>query len=292
MDEPLPPTGPRAETATVRRSDEGSPLVVGRRAVARVAVGCVLCLLSLFVVRTYVRAYDPVVGWTRMIFFGGTFEDHTLPRLRRLAHYTETGEAGRWGYDGQFYAQMAIDPSLRDPGFDRALDMPAYRARRIGLPAAVFLLGGGKPRRILQMYALSNLFFWFVLLGAMCSLLRPSGLRSLLCLSAGVLCLGAVASMERSLIDLPAAAVLFAGLAAARTWGGPALLAAAVLTRETSLLAAGGFWDGRPPWRGGAWKRLLVLSAAALVPLALWMLYVNGRFGLHAAVDDPHVPPG
>ncbi len=239
----------------------------------------VVCLLSAFVVRTYVQAYDPVYGWTKLIFFGQDFAAHTLPRLQNVKHYTETSEGGHGGYDGQFYAQMAIDPSLRDPTFLQSLDMPAYRARRIGLPAAAFVLGGGKPRRVLQAYALGNLLFWFVLLGALCRLLRPRTLPALLCLAGACLCSGTIASMERSLIDLPAAALLFAGLALG-SLGGYGLLAAAALTRETSVLGAAGFWDGRLPWReGGSWRRLFAAATAAVVPLGLWLLYVNHHLG-------------
>ena len=239
----------------------------------------VVCLLSAFVVHAYAQAYDPVYGWTKIIFFGQDFAARTLPRLQNVKHYTETSEGGHGGYDGQFYAQMAIDPSLRDPAMPASLDMPAYRARRIGLPAASFVLGGGKPRRIVQVYALANGLFWFVLLWALCRLLRPRTLHALLCLAGACLCSGTIASMQRSLVDLPAAALLFAGLALG-SLGGYGLLAAAALTRETSVLAAAGFWDGRLPWRGGgSWRRLFAAAAMAVVPLGLWLLYVNRVLG-------------
>ena len=273
--EPPAPTPPRQE------ADRSLTivLVVSPRLLRSALVFLVVCGLCAFVVRTYALAYDPVYGWTKMIVFGQDFADRTLPRLQRLTHYTETSEGGHGGYDGQFYAQLALDVSLRDPEFARSLDMPAYRARRIGLPATAFVLGGFKPRRVLQAYALGNLFFWFVLLGALYRLLRPRTVRALLCLCGGCLCSGAIASMERSLVDLPTTALLVAGLAAG-SLGGYALLAAAALTRETSVLAAAGFWDGRLPWReGGSWKRGLAVLAAAAVPLAAWLLYVNFRLG-------------
>ena len=251
----------------------------------------VCALLVLFVAQAYLRAYDPAFGWTRMIVFGGAYTAQSLPRLQKQPHFAETNQYGLYGYDGQFYAQLAIDPSLRDPDMARALDMPAYRARRIGLPAAAFVLGAAKPRRVLTAYALANGLFWLVLLVAFCRLLRPRTRGALLCLAAGTLCTGVVASMARSLVDLPAAALLFAGLAAGARGGGPGWLAAAALTRETSLLAVAGLWDGRAPWRDGSWKRLLGILAAATIPLGLWLIYVNAHLGHDTAAGVGNFGP-
>ena len=252
--------------------DDHFIVVIIRWRVTRAVVVAVAVALSLLCLRTYRRAYDPVYGWTRMISFGGQSAPDALPRLQRLTHYvTPPGDPGA---DGQFYAQMALDPSLRDPGFDAALDNPTYRARRIGLPAVAFVLGGGKPRRILQAYALANLFFWFALLGGLLRLLRPATGRALLCLCAALLGYGVVASMELSVTDLPAAALLFAALALGASWGGYGTLAAAALTRETSALAVLGALNRRQPVRRNA-----ALLLVGLVPLGLWTLYVLHRFG-------------
>ncbi len=243
--------------------------------------------LSLFVLRAYARAYDPAFGWTRMIAFGSAFTDHTLPRLQRTAHYVNPRPGARMGYDGQFYAQLALDPSLLDPAFDNALDLPAYRARRIGLPALAFAAGLGKPRWILQVYALSNLFFWFVLSGTFVWLRKPRTVPALLCLCAVLLGNGVLASMERSLIDLPAAALILAGQLVG-SWGGCALLAGALLTRETSLLAAPGFLDFRRPRDAAAWKKGLVMLAVVVVPLAAWLVDVRLRFGASQDAVTPY----
>ena len=104
-----------------------------------------LCL-SLFVLRTYYRDDDPRFGWTRMIFFGQNFAADTLPRLQRTPHYIHALTDSPGGYDGQFYAQEAIDPSLRDPAFDGALDNPAYRARAASAcPPYRFASAGANP---------------------------------------------------------------------------------------------------------------------------------------------------
>ena len=50
------------------------------------------------------------------------------------------------GYDGQFYAQLAVDPLLQSPGIENALDAPAYRARRILLSWTAYVFGFRTPR--------------------------------------------------------------------------------------------------------------------------------------------------
>ena len=52
------------------------------------------------------------------------------------------------GYDGQFYAQIALDPTLRNPGLKDACDNLAYRAQLIAMPVASYVLGLGQPRWI------------------------------------------------------------------------------------------------------------------------------------------------
>jgi hypothetical protein len=85
----------------------------------------------------------PEHGCLALIRFGENFEARALPEVRAL----DPPALSPWGYDGQFYAQIALDPTLQNPDLERALDSPHYRARRIGLPAlaALFGLGGSLP---------------------------------------------------------------------------------------------------------------------------------------------------
>ena len=256
---------------------------MGRNKAVRVAIArtflriLVLMCLSGFVLRTYWNTYDPKYGWTRMIFFGSAFAERSLPRLQRTRHYQSTVPGDTNGYDGQFYAQMAIDPSLRDPAFQHATDGTAYRGRRIGLPALSFVLGWAKPRRVLQAYALANLLFWFLLLGALLVLLRPWTGQQVLSLSAVLLSDGVTVSMSRALLDLPAAALLFLGLALGAWWKAGAF-AVALLTRESSLLAVVGGVDWRHPWQNTDWKRVLGQLVVAIAPFALWLVYLHYLF--------------
>lgn len=235
--------------------------------------------VSVLVMRPYYHVWSPKYGWTRMIAFGAHFGDDALPRLKRIRHFVDPDPGAAFGYDGQFYAQMAIDPSLRDPAFEHAMDGPLYRARRIGLPALAYVVGVGKPRWILQVYSVANLAFWMVLAGALLPMLKPWSWQQLFCLAGGLLCNGVTASMQFSLTDLPAAALMMVGLAFG-SWGGYRALAAATLTRETSALAALAWLDFRRPWLEPArlWRNVGKL-ALVFIPLVIWLAYVSHRFG-------------
>jgi hypothetical protein len=71
------------------------------------------------------RFYDTATGFTALISFGERYSASAVPALRDLPHRVSRRSEG---YDGQFYAQMALDPLLRDPATDRAQDNPALRA--------------------------------------------------------------------------------------------------------------------------------------------------------------------
>lgn len=242
----------------------------------------VAIFLGLLVIGNYARFYDPHFGWTKLIDFGESFSANALPRLKRSPHYVVENQ----GNDGEFYAQMAIDPSLRDPAFDHALDNPAYRARRIGVPALSFCLGLAKPRWVIQAYALSNLIFWFVLMGALIPLFRPWTGKQVMCFAAGLLGFGCITSMEHAMVDLPATAMLFVGFLLTDR-GRYTALAAATLSRETNLLASLASLDWRRPFTAEAWKRNVGLFALGVVPFAVWFIYISLRFdGLHSAVGS------
>src|SRR5690606_12205186 len=105
------------------------------------------------------RFRHPEYGFTGLIQFGGQFARYALPAVAAVPHAIQPGS----GYDGQFYAQLSIDPTLRDPALDRAIDSLPVRGRRILLSWTAFLVGLGQPAWILQVYALQNVVFWLAL---------------------------------------------------------------------------------------------------------------------------------
>ena len=233
-----------------------------------------MAALLLFPLLVLHRHFDAHHGFLGMIFFGRNFEQKWLPEVRALQPPADSAR----GYDGQLYAQLVLDPALRRPELAAALDVPSYRARRIALPALASGLGLGRTGWSLQAYALLNLPFWAALAWGV---VRYTGARRWrdAALAASLLAgTGSLVSVERALTDLPAAvlcafAVLFRGGAG---WAQGVSLAAAALTKETSLLcfpAAGWPADGGP--RG--WARAVVQWILMAAPLALWMAYVACR---------------
>lgn len=222
--------------------------------------------------------FDPAHGFARLIRFGEIWESRQLPAVRELHPPVAQGSAG---YDGQFYAQLAIAPALRDPDLTQALDSPAYRARRILMPAVAHLLGAGQPGLILQAFALLNVVCWFALGWLLLRLLPPDSPESVARWLGCMLSMGVLDSVRQSLVDLPAVLLLLVAiLAQRRSLPFSALwLALGNLTKETNLLAALAVFAS-PETRAQP-RRLLWLGLSAL-PLFFWLLYVSGRFGAAA----------
>ncbi len=228
--------------------------------------------------------YVPGEGFTALIQFEPAFADRALPALRATPHHLRAS-----GYDGQFYAQVALDPGLRDPkAFQKALDAPAYRARRILLPALAWVLGGGETARVLNVYALLNPLFWLGFLALLLRACRPLTLPAMLCVTALALSGGALESIRLALTDLPATVLLLAAallaLRGAPLRGG-LLGALAGLARDTAAAGAGRALlpipgQGQEPSSGK--KPSLLRSAGSLalavVPVIAWALWVGHVF--------------
>lgn len=228
-----------------------------------------------------VSGFSAEAGFLHFLAVGRVFEARALPELREA----RPPLASSHGYDGQFYAQLALDPTLRRPELRQALDSLAYRSRRIGLPALAHLLGFGRPAVVLQIYALLNFAFWAALLAAF---LRHVGLerpRDFLLSAALLWNTGTLVSLERALTDFPAMALgVVAVWQTSRKLAPAGLLSAACLVKETSILqilAVG--WPGRE--RGGA-TRPLVTWALMLLPVAAWAVYLGWN------VAEPTLPVG
>src|SRR5688572_24900231 len=115
-------------------------------------------VLVMLFLASVARSYHPGTGFTSMLGLPEGGHDYEVPAMRALPH-----QHHRTGYDGQFYAQLALDPLVRDQATDRAMDVAPYRARRILFSWTAYLAGVGRPAWIVQVYALQNVVCWLIL---------------------------------------------------------------------------------------------------------------------------------
>ena len=215
--------------------------------------------------------HDPETGFTSFIYFNAHLQDRLVPALRDVPLHFWQG-----GYDGQFYAQLAVDPLLLDSATVEALDNPSYRARRILFSWTAFLFGLGQPHWIVHAYAIQNAVFWIFVALLLMRWFPPRDFQSF-CLWFG--CLfgqGAIFSVVRAMPDTPSLLLLVLSVLAVergRTSRAAALVGLAGLAKETNLL-----WSvvlcGPDALRRYSWRYLCVGALLIAGPLALWMFYV------------------
>ena len=234
----------------------------------------VVLMLVAMPLKLLVDSYVPSHGFLSLIHFGEHFSSTRLPEINELVPPRQS----LYGYDGQFYAQIALHPSLRGERIAEALDDPAYRARRIGLPALALSLGFGRPAWALNIYSVLNFFFWALLLGLLLHFIGLRRRRDVLLFIALLWTSGTLISCARALTDLPATVLGVAAALAPGSWLIPlCLLSAGALIKETSVLS---FMAA--PWPTGGRDRVgrVFLSALLLViPLLVWLAYVQVMMG-------------
>lgn len=233
------------------------------------------------------RYWHPVYGFTSLIQLDAPNDELKITAFKNLPVYVhrDTG-----GYDGLYYAQIAHDPTLRNPELPGAMDNFAYRARRILPPALAWLLGAGQPAWIIHTYPLLNLVAWFALAWLLWRLLGVTDARGWLAWFGVLFSAGAMASVRLALTDLIALTIIAASFYAAersRPKTATALLAAAALARETSLLAFAGLAER--PW---ITPRNILRGLLVALPLAAWLVYLRVHLGPGDAGWDNFMLPG
>jgi hypothetical protein len=189
---------------------------------------------------------------------------------------------GKRGNDGQQFLVLATDPLQLDPATAPAVDNPIYRGKRLLYPLLAWLTGLGQPRLITWTLGLINVVCIasasrLVAQWAQLEQRNPRWGLAVLALP------GYWITLTLSTADLLATTLL---LAAAVAWRqgrlGPlaGALSAALLTRETALLAwastgLNALWERR-------WRWLLLLALVPL-PLLVFTAWLKARF---AATTD------
>jgi hypothetical protein len=234
-------------------------------------------------------AYDARTGFTSLIWFGERFAGARLGRLAEVPLYTFTG----WdGYDGQFYAQVAVAGNPLDPELAPALDSAGYRARRALLPIAAHVAGLGRPAWVIQIYALSNFVCWLLLAVLLARWwFPPTDFGNLLRWAGTLFGTGTLVSVTRSLTDVPALLVIAIGarcLERHRSRVAALLFAVAGFVRETSVLAVAALIPvAGTPNRG---RRALRAAALVIAPTAIWVGVLALRYGQTAGARN-FAPP-
>ena len=230
-------------------------------------------VLFLFAVAQFYRAGT---GFTSLIAFSEGFQSRQLPAVRELPLAVEPG----YGYDGQFYAQIAVDPLLRTPELDRAMDLAPHRTRRILFSWTAFALGLGNPQRIITVYSVQNIVCWGILGVLILRWFPMTSWRSAALWFVTMFSGGLLWSVRKSLLDGPSLLLIAIAMVAIETrrhWWATAILGINALGRETNVLAAGTLVD--PAARSGRaiGRQLLQLGLFAL-PIVIWFDYLSSIY--------------
>lgn len=233
-----------------------------------IAIGLVTVFLA-----AVARFYHPGTGFTALIGFppAGPTEP---PALQAIPHY----QSPLVSYDGQFYAQRALDPLLRDSTIDRGMDLAPFRARRILFSWTAYLLGFGHPAWILEAYALQNVACWLVIAVLVTRWLNPVSGRGLALWYAVLFSHGLLWSVGLALLDGPSLVLTMCAMLAVESnhpLRSAAIVGVAALGRETNVLVA----MAQPiptGWRG--WLRLAVSALLVVLPLLIWMDYLRSIY--------------
>jgi hypothetical protein len=194
------------------------------------------------------------------------------------------------GYDGQYYFGVAVDPvHAKDYMGDRA----GYVYGRLGFPLVAGLLGGGSVDVVPYTMLAIELAAVLAATVAIALWLKRRGLPVWLALLYG-LYPGLIFSVFHDLTEPLAFAFAAVGMLALqrrRVWLSAALLALAILTRETTfpfaLAAAASL-----AFADRAWRRPVGYLAATFVPAIVWRAVVASFTGEQTAPSGIPAPLG
>ncbi|MFL3657765.1 MAG: hypothetical protein ACJ07L_06885 [Opitutales bacterium] len=89
----------------------------------------------------FISLNNPTAGFAWLPRYGTEFHESKTKEFKATNHIVTS----KYGYDGQFYSQIALSPTLRQDGIEDALDVFNYRARRILFCWTAYAFGLGRP---------------------------------------------------------------------------------------------------------------------------------------------------
>jgi hypothetical protein len=213
--------------------------------------------------------YVPGKGFTYLVMFGGKESARYVPALRNINHYEQEDS---YGYDAQYYAQIAMRPWLSNRALRAAVDSLPYRARRILFCWTAYGLALGDPARALHIYAVQNIVCWLLLAVVMLRWFPANSWENFLRWFCVLFSFGLCFSVRGALVDGPSLLLIALGvllMERGRPWWSAALLGIAGLGKETNVLAAVALPWPRPTFRD--WLMAIVRGLIVLLPLLIWM---------------------
>ena len=241
-----------------------------------IRLACGIVILGVLAA-VFVPHFHRRTGLTSLIRFGENHRRNLAPELAGVPVYLVPHHDG---FDGQYYAHMALHPPWRYHDLIDHYDFPTYRLRRIFLPTLAWGLGLGRPLWIVHIYSFLNVLAWLALARLLTVWLPLRDWTDFGRWAGCLLAAGVLESLRGSLTDVPGLLLTLAGL---RLWetrrsrAGSWVLTASVLTRDTVALSVLGLlWPNPPSVRGFA--RTAVLGGLIVLPTALWALYVSHYF--------------
>jgi hypothetical protein len=235
-------------------------------------------LTALFFLALLMRFYSGETGFTSLIAFGEYNEQQFIPELKKLDYHVEERS---WGYDAQWYVQLAVRPTLDGSEIATAIDNLPYRARRILFCWTAHALGCGQPAWVVQIYALQNVVCWLLLAWLLLHWFRPLDLNNLFRWWGVMFSFGLLVSVRNSLVDGPSLLLVVIGVRlveCGRPWLSALAMGIGGLGKETTIFAATALIrpDART-WK--SWAAMIATGLLVALPLALWTLVVVFMLG-------------
>jgi hypothetical protein len=255
---------------------ESRPILLrGGLALRCLACGFVVVLFACGVA----RFYRPESGFTSLIEFGSKEHPRFLREVKASDHYEQLNS---FGYDGQWYAQIAMHPRPWDPKLRAAVDTLPYRARRILFEWTAWLIAGGNPTRAMHVYAIQGIACWLLLATLLFRWLPPTSWENVFRWTAVLFSFGLIFSVKAALLDGPSLlliAVSMALIELKRPWWAAAVLGISGLGKETNVLSASAL---EVPDSGDTRAKLTWLAqlGLAVLPVLAWTLCLWSWFGI------------
>lgn len=239
----------------------------GSKTLRWLACGLIVGLFT-WIVSLY---YIPGKGFTYLIGFGAKNGAIFLPEVKAVNHFEFPDS---YGYDAQWYAQIAMHPLLADPVLSNAVDTLPYRARRILFEWTAWAIGGGNSTRVMNVFAFQNVACWYLLAALLFRWFPAVSWGNCFRWAAVLFSFGLIFSVKGALLDGPSLLIVSTGMALIESkhpWWGALVIGISGLGRETNVLSGSALSssDSRHPL---AWVIWLARISLVLLPVLLWVV--------------------